>query len=189
VRNSSAIPPLYTVSAYVGTESWKGPGPALPDRARAADPGCRPPDCSQNPALHMISDISNYRQRACGVGWRFGTQIRLRRTRMAVLASPLVAEFTYLADDAVLAYESPRTSVGKFSRVRLQLWRYKQLMTLVNHLLNLACFVHLEIMHQLHLLLLIQTVRSCFLTPPWIEVICHLVALIRCIVLVVQRRC
>lgn len=89
-----------------------------------ADPGCRSPDYSQNPALQMIP-ISDPRQRACGVGWRFGTQIRLRRMLVAILAGPLVAVITYLTDDAILAYEAPRASVGKASGVRLQLWRYE----------------------------------------------------------------
>lgn len=44
---------------------------------------------------------------------------------VAILAGPLVAVITYLTDDAILAYEALRASVGKVSGVRLQLWRYE----------------------------------------------------------------
>lgn len=71
---------------------------------------------------------------------------------------------------------------------RVQLRRYEKLVTLVDHLLDLAGFVHLEVVHELQLLLLIETVGSGFLAPTWIEVISHLIALVRCIEFIVERR-
>lgn len=75
-----------------------------------------------------------------------------------------------------------------FSGVCLQLRWDEQLMALVDHLLDLAGLVHLEVVHELHLLLLVETIGSGFLTPTWVEVVRHLVALVRSIVFVVKRR-
>lgn len=80
------------------------------------------------------------------------------------------------------------TRTEGFSGVSLQLWRDEQLVALMDHLLDLASLVHFEIVHELHLLLLVETIGPSFLTPAGIEVVSHLVALIRSVVLIVQRR-
>lgn len=85
-------------------------------------------------------------------------------------------------------HDVPRNANGKISGVSLQLRRYEQLVALVDHFFDLAGFVHLKVVHELHLLLLVETVGSSFLAPAWIEVVRHLVSLIRSVVLVVQWR-
>ena len=65
--------------------------------------------------------------------------------------------------------------------------RSEKLVALLDHLLNFAGLVSLEILHQLHLLLLIQTSTpaNTFLTPLWIKVIGHRITLVCCIALIV----
>jgi hypothetical protein len=72
--------------------------------------------------------------------------------------------------------------------VRLQLWRSEKLVTLLNHHLNVLRLVHLKVVHQLHLLLLVQSCAPGILAPAWVEVVSHFKALIRCISLVVEGR-
>lgn len=58
----------------------------------------------------------------------------------------------------------------------------------MDHLLDLAGFVYLEVVHELHLLLLVETISSGLLAPTWVEVVSHFIALVRRIVLIIQWR-